>query len=1156
MADDNRILELVEEALCSELTPEEVCANDPELLTDVRARLDECRRVDLMFEGMFPSTPPPRILSPQSQPGAPLPQIPGYEVLAVLGRGGHGIVYRVKHLKLKRVAALKMLLTGQYASPAELARFMREAEAIAALQHPNIVQIYEVGEVDGRPYFTMEFVGGGSLAQKLRGVPQPAQYTVSVLESLARAIHTAHLAGIIHRDVKPANVLLAPDGTPKISDFGLARYLEGQGDVTLGPAKVGTPSYMAPEQVVGKPGTVGPPADIYGLGATLYELLTGRPPFRADTSTETERQVLAQEAAPPSRLNAKVPRDLETICLKCLQKEPARRYESAAALADDLVRYREGRPIRARRMGWGPRSWRWCRRKPAAAALIAIAFALLGSAIGGGLWLEKQQTERRIENVRHDSELRNEVSAVVVQAISLRNGFHFREARALLEQTQDRVWPVGPDVLRQRLQRARADLELAQRLDDARSETLALYGGTNEFWIAERHEPWGAERQYLTALANAGFAREGDDSNVVASRVNQSAVRAEIVAGLDDWASITRDPKRLIWILAIARGADPDPARNSVRQPELWQRPGELMRFAQALKPEELSPQLAVALARRAQLGRVDSVQFLVATQMHFPQDFWVNFQLGAALSQFQRWEEALGYCRAALALRPDSSIAQNNVGAVLDALGRRDDALRYLHESLRLEPNNPWADATLGNVLRKQGKVDEAISQLQQAIRAEPGASALYNFLGLALADKGQRDEAIAAYRNAINIDPDSTEARFNLGLALRDMGRFDEAVDWLRQITRLDPKDVAALCQLGLTLRDMGRADEAIGLFQQALRLEPELYLAHYGLQSSLFAAARAAILDAAGQGAQGSRLTESERTDQRRQALALLRANLAVRTDAIARGERGWPLEPWQIDPGLFNIRDPAELAKLPNDERKEWQRFWADVGLVNIADPVVRARGLAARGDWTGAADAYALVFKDRVVDNGSILFENAAISLLKGNRPGYTKTCDRMVEIFGKTSSMRSYHLARACTLAPDALADLSLVNRIAEKELQGNSQQFWSMTEQGALAYRSGKFQDAVPHFELSLNWNPKPGVAVLNWLWLALADQRLGKTDEARRWLEKAQKWLDQFRDGMPADAETEYGLHLHNWLEANVLRREAEALIPSLPREQPDGG
>src|SRR4051812_33804605 len=201
MADDSRILELVENALCSNLSAEEVCANNPELLADVRDCLEECRHVDRMVEDMFPSTAAPPILGAQSRPGAPLPQIPGYEVLAVLGRGGNGIVYRVRHLKLKRVAALKMLLAGEFASPAELARFAREAEAIAALQHPNIVQVYDVGELDGRPYSAMEFVGGGTMAQKLAGVPQQARYCASVIETLAGAIHRAHGAGIVHRDL-------------------------------------------------------------------------------------------------------------------------------------------------------------------------------------------------------------------------------------------------------------------------------------------------------------------------------------------------------------------------------------------------------------------------------------------------------------------------------------------------------------------------------------------------------------------------------------------------------------------------------------------------------------------------------------------------------------------------------------------------------------------------------------------------------------------------------------------------------------------------------------------------------------------------------------------------------------------------------------------
>src|SRR5256884_6973272 len=211
MADDARILELVENALCLDLSAEEACANNPDLLADVRDYFEECRDVDRMVESMFPTMATPPILSAQSQPGAPLPKIPGYEVLAVQGRGGHGIVYRARHLKLNRMAALKMLLTGEYATPAELSRFMREAEAIAALQHPNIVQIYDVGEVDGRPYFTMEYVGGGSLAQKQAGVPQAAKYSAALTESVSRAVHTAHLAGIVPRDLKDANILLTTD---------------------------------------------------------------------------------------------------------------------------------------------------------------------------------------------------------------------------------------------------------------------------------------------------------------------------------------------------------------------------------------------------------------------------------------------------------------------------------------------------------------------------------------------------------------------------------------------------------------------------------------------------------------------------------------------------------------------------------------------------------------------------------------------------------------------------------------------------------------------------------------------------------------------------------------------------------------------------------
>ena len=236
-----------------------------------------------------------------------------------------------------------MLLAGAYAGPTELMRFQLEAEAVAGLCHANVVQIYDVGEHEGRPYFTMEFVDGGSLAQKLAATPpanaggsqtataQSVRWAAELVASLAEAVSVAHHAGIIHRDLKPGNILLTADGTPKISDFGLARRLKGEGGLTWTGTAVGTPSYMAPEQASDTAGPIGPATDVYGLGAVLYELLTGRPPFRAGTALETLQQVLSEEPVSPSRLNATVPRDLETVCLKCLQKDPQRRYTSAAA---------------------------------------------------------------------------------------------------------------------------------------------------------------------------------------------------------------------------------------------------------------------------------------------------------------------------------------------------------------------------------------------------------------------------------------------------------------------------------------------------------------------------------------------------------------------------------------------------------------------------------------------------------------------------------------------------------------------------------------------------------------------------------------------------------------------------------------------------------
>jgi len=307
---------------------------------------------------------------------AALPNIPGYDLLSELGRGGMGVVYRAEHLALKRIVALKMIL-GFGSDNEGLHRFRAEAEAVARLHHPNIVQVYEIGARAGRPYCALEYVDGGTLAKKLAQTPQPARYAAAVMQALARAVHHAHEQGIVHRDLKPSNVLLTRQGTPKVTDFGLAKKLDDDAGRTQTGAVLGTPSYMAPEQAEGKTGQIGPLADVYGLGAILYEMQTGRPPFRGASVIDTLEQVRNREPVPPSHLNPAVPRDLETICLKCLQKDPNKRYASADELANDLRRFLGGEPIQARPVRMGERIWRWSWRNPVAALLVVTLAALV-----------------------------------------------------------------------------------------------------------------------------------------------------------------------------------------------------------------------------------------------------------------------------------------------------------------------------------------------------------------------------------------------------------------------------------------------------------------------------------------------------------------------------------------------------------------------------------------------------------------------------------------------------------------------------------------------------------------------------------------------------------------------------------------------------------
>jgi WD40 repeat protein/tRNA A-37 threonylcarbamoyl transferase component Bud32 len=338
------------------------------------------------------------------------PSIPGYEVLGPLGRGGMGVVYRARQLRLNRDVALKELRTG---NERETSRARVEAQALARLQHPNVVQIHEVVDHAGRNYLALELVEGGSLATKLQGKPRAAREAAALLETVARAVQYAHANGIIHRDLKPANILLdfreAPPqrlGSPKIADFGVAKWLSADCGETRDGDVIGSASYMAPEQASGNVGAIGPATDVYSLGVILYELLTGRIPLQGTSTLETLLLVRGEEPVPPRRLQPAVPRDLETICLKCLHKEPGKRYRSAEALADDLRRFLSGEPIRARPASAWERAWKWARRRPAVAALSAAL--LLVAALGFGLvawqWRRAEKTAVEETAARQDAQ--------------------------------------------------------------------------------------------------------------------------------------------------------------------------------------------------------------------------------------------------------------------------------------------------------------------------------------------------------------------------------------------------------------------------------------------------------------------------------------------------------------------------------------------------------------------------------------------------------------------------------------------------------------------------------------------------------------------------------------------------------------------------------
>jgi serine/threonine protein kinase/Tfp pilus assembly protein PilF len=733
----------------------------------------------------------------------------GHEILKELGRGGMGVVYLARHVRLNRLVALKVILAGSHASAGEQSRFQREAEAAARLQHPHIVQIYEVGEHDGCPFLSLELVDGPTLETVLADGPPPARQAAALVQTLAQAMAYAHQRDIVHRDLKPGNVLLMrsreappnpesssydlagedpPAGSappdeahldefvPKITDFGLAKFLNAPDRQTQSGMFLGTPSYMAPEQAGGNHRSVGPAADTYALGAMLYELLTGRPPFLASSLPALLDLLRTREAVPVRRLRPRVPRDLETICAKCLEKDPGQRYASAADLAEDLRRFREGEPIQARPAGAWERLSKWVRRRPTAAALVAVSTA-----------------------------------ALVALAVFI--PWHFAEAQAAREQERERG------------QLARLRFEEFQRLKEE-----AFFHGFYGIFLPD-----------VDLLANLRATRVIVDQALELAGMEVEDADGPVLAPFgppSDQAEVAEGCYQLLLTLAAVQeqpGPQDTPAdrRRRIRQALAF-----LDRAAGMAAPTQ-----AYHLRRArylAQLGQPEEARHerdqARTTRPANRLDFVL---LGSELLQQGLWKDARASFEQALRRQPDDFWSHFLLGECLLNQGLLPEAETHLAECLRQRPDFVWnyvALATLHEKPKTAKGLEAAAADYSRALELTPNEDAqylLYVNRGLVRFDQEKYADAEGDLLQAIAIQPGHYRAYVNLAQLYQDRHRFAESEQLLEKAMRLPlPHRVRAECHVAhaRNLYAVKKYEESVTACDTALRILPEYAPAHF--------------------------------------------------------------------------------------------------------------------------------------------------------------------------------------------------------------------------------------------------------------------------------------------------------------------------------------